>query len=194
MDSKKPSLLRLFLSVFKISAFTFGGGYVIVPLMRKRFAEELKWIREEEMLDMIAIGQSAPGPIAVNTSILLGYRLLGIPGALAAVLGTALPPLIVLSAVSMFYDAFRANPWIAALLNAMRAGVAAVIADVVWTMGAGVFKARRPLPVLLMALAFLAVYVLKLPIVLVLLSCGLAGFLDAWLNRRRGAGKGGQTA
>ncbi len=194
MDSEKPSLLRLFLSVFKISAFTFGGGYVIVPLMRRRFAEELKWIREEEMLDMIAIGQSAPGPIAVNTSILLGYRLLGIPGALAAVLGTALPPLIVLSAVSVFYDAFRANPWIAALLNAMRAGVAAVIADVVWTMGAGVFKARRPLPVLLMALAFLAVYVFKLPIVLVLLSCGLAGFLDAWMNRRKGAGKGGQTA
>ena len=85
MKHHQPGLLTLFLSVFKISAFTFGGGYVIVPLMRKRFSEELGWVQQEEMLDMIAIAQSAPGPIAVNTSILLGYRLLGIKGALVSV-------------------------------------------------------------------------------------------------------------
>ncbi|HPA61191.1 MAG TPA: chromate transporter, partial [Clostridia bacterium] len=68
-NASRPRMLTLFLSVLKISAFTFGGGYVIVPLMRKRFSEELGWIEQDEMLDMIAIGQSAPGPIAVNTSI-----------------------------------------------------------------------------------------------------------------------------
>jgi len=184
MDREKTNLPTLFLSVFRISAFTFGGGYVIVPLMLRRFAEELKWVGDEEMLDMIAIGQSAPGPIAVNTSILLGYRLKGIPGALTALLGTALPPLIVLSLISVFYDAFRQNAVVSTMLSAMRSGVAAVIADVVWSMGGGILKTRRPLPLILMILAFLSVWLFKFPIILVLPFCGFAGFLDAWLKRR----------
>ncbi|NMA33160.1 MAG: chromate transporter, partial [Clostridiaceae bacterium] len=85
---------NLFLSTLKLSAFTFGGGYVIVPLMQKRFVKDLKWIDEDEMLDLVAIGQSAPGPIAINTSILVGYRMAGVPGAFLTVLGTVLPPLI----------------------------------------------------------------------------------------------------
>ena len=185
MNPAKPNLRTLFMSVFKISAFTFGGGYVIVPLMRKRFAQELGWVNEEEMLDMIAIGQSAPGPIAVNTSIMLGYRLLGVPGALMAVLGTSLPPLIILSLVTVFYDSVRENKTIAILLNAMRAGVAAVIADVVWTMGGAIFKMARPLPIILMVLAFLAVWLFKFPIILVLIACGVAGFVDTLIRRRK---------
>lgn len=184
MDGSRPRLGTLFFSVLKISAFTFGGGYVIVPLMRKRFSEELGWINQEEMLDLIAMGQSAPGPIAVNTSILLGYRLLGLKGALVSVLGTAIPPLVVLSLISMFYEAFRSNRWVAALLNAMRAGVAAVIADVVFTMAAAVFKKKQATPVALMLAAFIAVWFLKINIVLVLLACGLIGLVQAWLGSR----------
>ncbi|NLC32136.1 MAG: chromate transporter [Clostridiales bacterium] len=191
MNPAKPNLRTLFTSVFKISAFTFGGGYVIVPLMRKRFSQELGWVNEDEMLDMIAIGQSAPGPIAVNTSIMLGYRLLGVPGALMAVLGTSLPPLIILSLVTVFYDSVRDNKSIATLLNAMRAGVAAVIADVVWTMGGSIFKMARPLPVLLMVLAFLAVWLFRFPIILVLIFCGVAGFADTWIRRRQKSGGDG---
>lgn len=193
MNQSRPNLLTLFLSVFKISAFTFGGGYVIVPLMRKRFSEELQWIQEEEMLDMIAIAQSAPGPIAVNTSILLGHRLLGIKGALVSVFGTALPPLIVITLISMFYDAFRQNQWIAALLAAMRAGVAAVIADVVWTMAGGIFKKKRATPVVLMLAAFAAVWFFKVNIIMVLLACGLIGLLDAWWRSRAVERKGGRA-
>lgn len=185
MSHTKPNLRTLFLSVFKISAVTFGGGYVIVPLMRKRFAEELGWIDQEQIFDLIAIGQSAPGPIAVNTSIILGYNLLGLKGALVAALGTALPPLIVLSVISIFYDAFRANTWIAALLNAMRAGVSAVIADVVWTMAGNVFKKRQPTPIALMVAAFAAVWFLKINIVAVLLACGLLGLVDAWIRSKK---------
>ncbi len=191
MNSAKPNLRTLFMSVFKISAFTFGGGYVIVPLMRKRFSQELGWVNEEEMLDMIAIAQSAPGPIAVNTSIMLGYRLLGVPGALMAVLGTSLPPLIILSLVTVFYDSVRDNKSIAILLNAMRAGVAAVIADVVWTMGGAIFKVGRPLPIILMLMAFLAVWLFKIPIILVLVICGVAGFVDTWFRRRKLTGGDG---
>ena len=100
---------KLFLSTFELSACTFGGGFVIIPLMRKKFVEELGWIEEEEMLDLTAIAQASPGAIAVNASIMLGYHIAGIPGAILAVLGTVLPPLIIISIISMFYQAFRNN-------------------------------------------------------------------------------------
>ena len=86
-------LWRLFTSTFTLSAFTFGGGYVIIPLMRKKFVEQLHWLEEEEMLDLTAIAQATPGALAVNAAILIGYRVAGIIGALVTVLGTVLPPL-----------------------------------------------------------------------------------------------------
>jgi len=79
---KKNKYWQLFLSTFKLSACTFGGGFVIIPLMRERFVKELRWIEEEEMLDLTAIAQSSPGSIAINASILVGYHVAGIPGAL----------------------------------------------------------------------------------------------------------------
>ena len=93
--SKEDGLyLTLFTSTFKISACTFGGGFVIIPLLRKKFVDELHWIEEDEMLDLTAIAQSSPGAIAVNASIVIGYHVAGIPGALISILGTVLPPLI----------------------------------------------------------------------------------------------------
>ncbi len=166
---------KLFTSTFTLSAFTFGGGYVIVPLMQKRFVEELKWIEEDEMLDLVAIGQSAPGPIAINTSILVGYRMAGIPGALLSVFGTVLPPLITITVVSYFYIAFRDNPIIKALLLGMQAGVAAVIVDVIINMASKVIKNKRILPVAVMVLAFIAAAFLNINIVIILLICGALG-------------------
>ena len=98
----RKDYLTLFTSTFTLSAFTFGGGFVIIPLMRKKFVEQLHWIDEEEMMDLTAIAQSSPGAIAVNASILVGYRVAGVPGALVTVLGTVLPPLIILSIISFF--------------------------------------------------------------------------------------------
>ena len=88
MEKKKGLYLKLFMSTFYLSAFTFGGGFVIVALMRKEFVNKYKWIDDKEMLDLIAIAQSAPGPVAVNTSILMGYKMAGIRGAIVTVLGT----------------------------------------------------------------------------------------------------------
>ena len=105
MDKKK--LWTLFWSTFQLSACTFGGGFVIIPLMRKKFVEDLQWIEEQEMLDLTAIAQSSPGAIAVNASILVGYRVAGMMGALCTVVGTVLPPLIIISIISLFYQAFR---------------------------------------------------------------------------------------
>ena len=83
---------------------------MIIPLMRKKFVEELGWIEEDEMLDLTAIAQSSPGAIAVNASILVGYHVAGFSGAVLTVVGTVLPPLIIISVISIFYQAFRDNP------------------------------------------------------------------------------------
>lgn len=154
--SQKKKYWTLFLSTFQLSAFTFGGGFVIIPLMRKKFVEKLKWIDEQEMLDLTAIAQSSPGAIAVNASILVGYRVAGVPGALLTVLGTILPPLIIISVISMFYAAFRDNTIVNMAMNGMLAGVAAVICDVVLTMGGSVLRQKRVLPVLVLVGSFAA--------------------------------------
>ena len=99
MYSKKEIMWKLFVSTLYLSAFTFGGGYVIVTLMKKKFVEELKWLDEDEMLDITAIAQSSPVPIPINASVILGYRMYGIVGSLVAILGTALPPMIIISLI-----------------------------------------------------------------------------------------------
>lgn len=139
------TLWQLFKATFLLSAFTFGGGFVIVSLMKKKFVEELKWLDESEMLDITAIAQSSPGPIPINASVILGYRMCGIPGSLIAILGTALPPMIIISVISYFYVQFRSNQIIATALQVMRAGVAAVIFDVVWNLARNVIHTRRAL-------------------------------------------------
>ncbi len=175
MKKDKRFYWKLFMSTFTLSAFTFGGGYVIVPLMQKRFVKELKWIEEDEMLDLVAIGQSAPGPIAINTSILVGYRMAGIPGAALTVIGTVLPPLIVITVISYFYIAFRDNHLLQALFKGMQAGVAAVIADVVIEMASRIIKDRKLLAIIVMVLSFIAAAFLKINIVIILLICGALG-------------------
>lgn len=182
----KGKFAKLFFSTFQLSACTFGGGFVIIPLMRKKFVEELGWIGEQEMLDLTAIAQSSPGAIAVNAAILVGYHVAGIPGALVTVAGTVLPPLIIISVISCFYQAFRDNPIVNMAMAGMLAGVAAVILDVVVNMAKTVFKEKRWLPVLVMIGSFVAVRFFGVNIILIILICGLIGAADTLL---RGRGK-----
>ena len=110
MKKKNSKILRtLFLSTLYLSTFTFGGGYVIVSLMKKDFVDARHWIDEEEMLDLVAIAQSAPGAIAVNGAIVVGYKLAGILGAFVAIFGTVIPPFVIISILSVCYQAFRSN-------------------------------------------------------------------------------------
>lgn len=184
MQRTKKPYRTLFLSTLELSAFTFGGGFVIVPLMRKKFVEELHWLDDTEMMDLVAIAQSSPGAIAVNASILLGYRIAGVPGALLTVLGTVLPPLVILSVISFFYAAFRSNRYVNLVMKGMQAGVAAVILDVVLTMGRSVPAQRRWLPAFMLAAAFAAIYWFKVNILWVILVCGLLGAWDAGRRRK----------
>lgn len=186
MQRNKKLYLELFLSTLKLSASTFGGGFVIVPLMRKRFVEQLHWIDEREMLDLIAVSQSSPGPIAVNASLMIGYRMGGIPGALITAFGTVLPPLVIISVISFFYRQFRDNPLVGAVMNGMQAGVAAVICNVVIDMGGAVFRDGGPLAALLMGGVFVAVYFFRVNIALVILCCGLIGYIAGTIRAKRG--------
>ena len=183
----------LFISTFTLSAFTFGGGYVIVPLMRKKFVETLGWIDEEEMLDLIAIAQSAPGPIAVNSSIIIGYRLAGIPGALVTTFGTVLPPMVILSVISQFYTAFRDNVVVSLVLKGMGIGVAAVIVDVVCTMAKGVVKTKDALWIIVMCAALGVALFTSLNVVFVILACGVVGASNVIVQDKK-TGKGGKAA
>ena len=184
----KQKLWKLFISTFRISACTFGGGFVIIPLMRRKFVEELGWIEEQEMLDLTAIAQSCPGAMAVNASILVGYRVAGISGALITVLGTVLPPLVIISVISLFYQAFRDNPIVNLAMGGMLAGVAAVIADVVITMAGKILKGKKWLPILVLLGAFIATYFFKVNVILIILICGVLGAVQVLREKRR-AGK-----
>jgi chromate transporter len=166
---------KLFLSTFSLSAFTIGGGYVIVPLMRKKFVEELKWIEEEEMLNIVAISQSAPGPIAVNTSLMAGYRLAGVPGSFVSILGTVLPPLIIITVISKFYIDFKSNSIINAALLGMRAGVAAVILDVIIKMSTDIIKSRNKIAMSIMAVTFIASAAFNINAALIIIISGAFG-------------------
>lgn len=180
---------KLFISTFQLSACTFGGGFVIIPLMHKKFVEELGWIEEQEMLDLTAIAQSSPGAIAVNASILVGYHVAGIPGALTTVMGTILPPLIIISVISFFYRQFRDNALVSMAMTGMLAGVAAVICDVVLNMARGIFRQKRLLPVLMLAASFAAVRFFGVNIMAVIGICGLIGAADTWLQGKKGMRK-----
>lgn len=193
MDTnKKKKFIKLFLSTFKLSACTFGGGFVIIPLLRKKFVDELKWIDEQEMMDLTAIAQSSPGAIAVNASIVVGYHAAGVPGALISILGTVIPPLVIISVISFFYQAFRDNVIVNMAMAGMLCGVAAVIFDVVINMAKTIFKQRRILPLLVMAGSFVAVRFFSVNIMFIILACGIIGAADIWYqekHRKDGASK-----
>ena len=188
MKSKKEVLLKLFISTLYLSAFTFGGGYVIVTLMKKKFVDECHWIEEDEMLDLVAIAQSSPGAIAVNGAIVVGYKLAGLAGALVAIVGTVIPPFLIISLISVFYNAFRENYIIAQLLEGMQAGVGAVIAAVVFDMGEGVVRGKNAGSIIIMLGAFIAACIFSINVVYIVIVCLLIGVVRTLINERRNKG------
>ena len=186
MTAKSEILKKLFFSTFYLSAFTFGGGYVIITLLKQKFVDELHWISEEEMLDLVALAQSSPGPIAVNGAILVGYKLAGLPGVLTSVLGAVIPPFVILTLISSFYTAFKSNVIIKTLLTGMKTGVAAVIMSVVFDMMTGVTKSRDPALVIVMIAAFLANFIFHINVVFIILLTAAFGAVRTVLIQKNG--------
>jgi len=185
-ETRAARLRKLFLSTLYISSFTFGGGFVIVTFMKKKFVDELHWIDEQEMLDMTALAQSSPGAIAVNAAILVGWQVEELLGMLIAVLGTIIPPMLILSIISLFYNAFATNIYVALVLKGMQAGVAAVILDVVCDLGDKVVKSHSPLYIGLMVAAFAANFVFNVNVILIILAAAVLGIVRVLLQSRKG--------
>lgn len=186
---RTKTLLTLFFNMLYISTFTFGGGFVIVTLMKQKFVDKLHWMDESEMLDMTAIAQSSPGAIAVNAAILVGWRIAGFAGMLTAVVATILPPMVILSAISYCYQAFESNRYVALALRGMQAGVAAVILSVVFDLGGKVVRERSALSFFLMILAFLATFVFNVNVVLIILAAAAVGVVSVLAARGKEAAK-----
>ena len=172
---KKKKLLRLFIETFYLSAFTFGGGYMIVSLMKKKFVNEYHWIEEDEMLDLVAIAQSAPGAIAVNGAIVVGYKLAGISGVIVSVFGAVLPPFLIISA---------------AMLSGMQMGVGAVIISVVYEMAKGQSKKENRIELaIIMVVAFMASYVFDISVIYIILACIGVGIVQYGISRKKTGGR-----
>ena len=177
MNILKNKLVKLFFSTLYLSAFTFGGGYVIVSLMRKKFVDDYHWIDEDEMLDLVAIAQSAPGPIAVNGAIVVGYKMAGLLGIFISVLATIIPPFVIISVISVFYEIFKTNLIVSLMLEGMQAGVGAVIASVCFEMGSGLLKVKNKLYPVIMIGAFVANYIFNINVMIVIIVCIMIGLL-----------------
>lgn len=179
----------LFRINFSISAFTFGGGYVVIPMMKKYFVNNLKLISEEDLMDMAAISQSTPGAIAVNIAVLIGYRIAGLTGAIISCIGTVLPPLIILTIISSFYSVFRDNRIISSILKGMEAGVAAVIVDLVIDMSIGILKERNWLLTVMVPCSFFASFFLNINVALIIIFCAFLCFAQTYLRSKKGSEK-----
>ncbi len=169
------SYWKLFISTFMISAFTVGGGFVIIPLLKSKFVDEYGWMNENESLDLVSIAQSAPGLVAANASIIMGYRMGGFRGTAVALLATILPPLVTLTIISYCYDAFASNPFVRMFLKGMQCGVTAILVNVVLDLVLKQWKKKLVLPLLIMAGTFAASYFFKINIMYIILVDAVIG-------------------
>lgn len=186
---KAALLCKLFLSTLYISAFTFGGGFVIVTFMKRKFVDQYHWIDEDEMLDITALAQSSPGAIAVNAAILVGWKVAGFFGMVVSVLGTVLPPMVILSVISLIYQKFAQNTYVKFVLAGMQAGVAAVILDVVCSLGGKVLSEKQWVYYAVMILAFIATFFLDINVIYIILAAAAVGIVQALVVRHRRCGK-----
>lgn len=177
---------KLFISTLTISAFTFGGGFVIISMLRKKFVEQFHWIEDEEMLDLTVIAQSAPGALAVNAAFVVGYRIKKLKGAVVSVIGTSIPPIVIISLISMFYNQFSDNRIVAIALQVMRAGVAAVIIDVVISLAKNVIKTHNLLYITLLAATFIAACFFNVSAVVIIAACIVIGMVSVILSNKKG--------
>ena len=175
--------LDLFLTFFKIGAFTFGGGYAMLPLIKHEASEKHGWISDEEMLDIVAISESTPGPIAINSATFVGYRTAGVTGAACATLGVVLPSFLVIALLGTLLDAYSSLKWVKYAFFGIKAGVLALICKAVYSM----YKAcpKGVFSYIIMGLSFALVCLAGISSIYVLLLCAGAGLAFTALEGRQ---------
>ena len=180
---KENRIWLLFINIFSIS-MTANSGYAMLGVLKNRFVDKYGWFTKEEMDDFIALAQSSPGPIAVNSSVLIGYKAAGPAGALAAVLGVIIPPFIMMVVVSLFYNFISTNAYVRIFIDGMQAGVVAMLIDVMTGLFQGVAKRRNILYYLIMLCSFLFVRLTDYSIFFLAMACIAVAIIKALLTTR----------
>ncbi len=181
--NKAEKLWILFRTTFLIS-MTANTGYAILSVMKADFVRKYRWVSEEEMADYIALAQSVPGPMAINASMIIGRHAAGFAGSLAAVLGCALPPFLVMLPVTFFYDLIIDNAYVSAFMKGMQYGVAAMLLDVLIGLFVNVTKKDKIYPLCLILAAFLYIRFIRESVFYLALFCIAAALLKTLLIKR----------
>lgn len=189
---KSKLILTLFLSFFKIGAFTFGGGYAMLSLLENEFVEKKKWLTKDEFLDMVAIAESTPGPIAINSATFIGHKAAGVLGSALATLGVVLPSFIIIYVISLFLDAFLGFTLVA---NAFR-GIQACVVYLIGSTGIKLFKQmeKKPLPVAIMSsilvlMVAFSIFAIKFSSIVFILISGALGVIAFYSKKQNGKGE-----
>lgn len=185
MKGKMKTLWELFLTFFKIGAFTFGGGYAMIPIIQKEAVEKKGWVSDDDILEIIAIAESTPGPIAINSATFVGYRTCGFFGAACATFGVVLPSFVIILAISFVLTRFQEIKAVQYAFNGIRAGVLALLFKALWNM----YK-KSPkgwVSYVVMGGAFLLTAVLKVNVLFVIIGCAVFGLVTASLAKKGGA-------
>ncbi len=183
MSNRYGTLWKVFSTFFKIGAFTFGGGYAMIPLIQKEAVEKNGWVTDDDILEIIAIAESTPGPIAINAATFVGYRTCGFWGAACATFGVVLPSFVVILAISYVLQKFQELKVVQYAFNGIRAGVLALLVRALWTMYKKSPKGWAAYVV--MGAAFVLTALLKVNVLIVILFCGIFGLVTAMLAERR---------
>lgn len=176
--------LDLFLTFMKIGAFTFGGGYAMIPLIQKEVCENKKWLNEKDITDIVAISESTPGPIAINAATFVGYKTSGFLGACTATIGVVLPSFLIISLISMILTQFQSIRAVRYAFMGIRAAVLALILKALWMMFNQVKKKKKPFSYAIMGLSLVLTAFLKIDAVFVIIGCGLFGLIWTLLSRK----------
>lgn len=175
LESKAKKIRALFVTFFKIGAFTFGGGYAMIPLIQREIAENKKWITNDDILDVIAIAESTPGPIAINSATFVGYKVAGFWGSFFATLGMVIPSFVIITVIAFFLDMFRHIQAVNFAFNGIRAGVLVLILKALVSM----YKQcpKNLAAYIIMALAFIAAAILDINVLLIIIVCAIIGLI-----------------
>ena len=185
--AEKNKSLELFLTFLRIGAFTFGGGYAMIPLIQKETVENKKWITDEDILEVVAIAESTPGPIAVNSATFVGYRVGGVKGAACATLGVVLPSFVVISVISLILSEFEHFRAVRYAFFGIRAGVLALLVKALVQMIKN--SEKKPVPMIISLAAFIFAGILGANVLLILAASAVAGLAYSILEAKKGGAK-----
>lgn len=180
---KYKASLTLFAVFFKIGLFTFGGGYAMIPVIQREIVENKKWLSDDDILEIIAIAESTPGPIAINSATFVGYKVAGFFGAFCATFGVVLPSFAIILIISFLLKNFSHYKGVKYAFYGIRAGVLALLCKALWTMYKKVRKSAAAY--VIMALAFVAVAVFDVHVLIVIAACALVGLISSLVAARR---------